>query len=221
MKFACIALSMVLIITGFLFLSSANKPASGVPENVADVYFSSMKEADIYYVEDMAVYGQFAQPKQDAQEVYLLVSFPCKDGSIVAAPMSFHKDNENWDEVNEYLQNERTENGKLTLDCYIALETDSGMEDSKYAASYNEACDVLKKLARSSGDPMINVQRTSWRADYICDSQGDPYIWNKQDNTFNRIVSAACFVVAAIGLYFSVLHKSKKVPKELDPDNGM
>ncbi len=217
MKFACITLALLLIMTGFIFLSASNKPVSGRPENVANVSYSAMKEGDIYYVEELLLYERFARMGND-QVVYMLVSFPDKEGGLITATMAFNKKSAYWDEVNAYVANPEHTPGELTLDCYVSLARDTAPDNATYGEAYVEsyvqAYNAFKSKMLLQHGPDLDIQRSSWQLSYICDAGGDPYAGNKGTNTVTKLLSAACFVASTLVLYFGVLHKPKQTPTQ-------
>lgn len=188
-----------MILTGVIFLTSEGTDTSGDPVDLATILRDDVENNAIYYVEDLVILDNFAE-KDDI--MYMSVMFRDEGGSHVVAVMPVTDDDEIWDEVNDYMNNDLLSWGDLVVSCYVETETNVNV-DNKLHQYFDEWVEDYEYYTDSKVFPL------EWRFDYVCDEDGDPHAIAEGANIVAKIVGVLTIAAAVAVLYFGALRKPK------------
>lgn len=205
-------MALVIAFVGYLFMSTPITDTSEDPVDVAEIGYYDIEKDHIYYIEDLIIADAHSS-RTDSDVHYCIVLFYDKYDNMVAVNMPMNPDDEIWDDLLDYLEDDDMQVGDYTVNCYVKAEKDYTYDD---VGSY--FMDTVWKYELDLGSDIKTIE---WRFDYVCDEDGDPYYVAEGSNTVGKVMGVLTIGVAVLILYFGVIRGSKpKTPKAKKAAHG-
>lgn len=193
-------MAVVIGFVGFIFFVTPTTDTSDEPDNLADIFYDEIEKDHIYYVEDLIIADTHSS-RTDSNVHYCIVLFRDTDDNMVAVNMPVNPDDEIWDDLEDYLEDDELLVGDYTVNCYVKAEKDYTYDD---VGSY--FMDAVWKYEMDLGHDIKTVE---WAFDYVCDEDGDPYEIADGANMVGKVVGVLTMGVAVLILFSAVRRKPK------------
>lgn len=197
-KAAVWIMAIMVAFYGVILLSSPETDTSGDPEDLAEISFEDIENNQIYYIDELIV-ADTHSILEDSDVKYYLVMFYDQDDNLVAANMPVNASCEIWEDLEDYLEDDSMHIGDMVISCYVKTGTDQTKTRDFFQSR-------VWDLELEGG---FDIETVSFKFDYVCDEDGDPYETAEGVNTITKVMGVLCLAVAALIIYFGAIRKPK------------